>query len=219
MQQLDFSLFHPLNGSIPCRLVSVHPTEPFVALQAFLDVRIVDGPTFSRTNLRCAIWNRETFQIVSEPEGAIALAWNADQSEIGMVREYFHRPSTYDSDQPSIFSYIWERYSWPEQTLLHSYVLSFDTNWPEIIAFSPLGDLAVVQWFEAEKSGLSFISLTRYGDHPLDDADLPLIEQEEESFVEEEDERFFVETNLATPPVFSPDGRFVVFCWQPRQRW
>jgi len=38
MQQLDFSRFQPLNGFIPVRLVSVHLTEPFVALQAFLEV-------------------------------------------------------------------------------------------------------------------------------------------------------------------------------------
>src|ERR1700737_4724337 len=108
MQQLDFSLFQPLNGSIPFRLVSVHPTEPLVALQAFLDVQMLDGPTLSRANIRCAIWNRETFEIVSEFEGVVALAWNAEGSEIGMVCEHYHRPSNYDSATLSIFSYVWE---------------------------------------------------------------------------------------------------------------
>lgn len=222
MQQLDFSLFQPLNGSLPFRLVSAHPTEPLVALQVPLEVHVLDGPTFSQTNLRCAIWNRETFEIVCEPEGAVALSWNAEGSEMGMVREYYHRPSTYDSDIPSIYSYVWERYTWPEQKLLHSCTLHFDTNWPELVVFSPLGDLAVIQWFEAEKSGLHFIGLTKYGDQLLDDADLPLIEHEgdfSEDAEDEEDGRFFVETNLTTSPVFSPDGRFIIFCWQQSQHW
>jgi len=222
MQQFDFSRFQPLNGSTPCRVVSVHPTEPLVALQAFLSVQALDGPTFSQTNLRCAIWNRETFEIVCEPEGAVALAWNAEGNEMGIVREYYHKPSNYDSDLPSLFSYVWERYTWPEQRLLHSCTLQFDTNWPELVVFSPLGDLAVIQWFEAEKSGLHFIRLTKYGDLLLDDADLPLIEHEgdfSEDTEEEEDERFFVETNLTTSPVFSPDGRFILFCWQRSQHW
>jgi hypothetical protein len=94
-------------------------------------------------------------------------------------------------------------------------------NWSGV-EVSPLGDLVVIQWFEAEKSGLHFIGLTKYGDQLLDDADLPLIGHEgdvAEDTEEEEDERFFVETNLTTSPVFSPDGRFILFCWQRSQHW
>lgn len=134
MQQLDFSLFQPLNGSTPFKFVSIHPTEPLVALHAALDVQILQAPTFSRANIRCAIWDREARELVSAPEGAVALAWNAAGNEMGLVRDW------------------------------HSILFG---------------------------------------------------EEEEE----EEDRRFFVETNLATAPVFSPDGRFLVFCWQPRQRW
>jgi len=241
MQQLDFSLFQPLNGSTPFRFVSAHPTEPLVALHAALDVQILQAPTFSRANIRCAIWNRETRELVSEPQGAVALAWNAAGNEMGLVRERYQRPSNDKSAIPGLFRYTWERYSWPEQKLLHSCVLPFRTCWPEIVVFSPLGDLAVVQWFEAEKSGLNFLGLSTYGDTLLDDEDMPLIESDEEfseeedaqeqgkwnwhailfgeEEEEEEDRRFFVETNLATAPVFSPDGRFLVFCWQQRQRW
>lgn len=225
MQQLDFSHFQPLNGSTLCRLVSVHPTEPLVALQAFLDVQVFDDPTLSQTHsqthLRCAIWNRETFELVCEPEGAVALAWNAQGNEMGIVREEYHGLD-YDPAAPGLYSYIWERYTWPEQQLLHSCSLQFDTNWPELVVFSPLGDLVLVQWFEAEKSGLHFIGLTTYGDQLLDDADLPLIEHEDdfsEDAEEEEDGRFFVETSLVTAPVFSPDGRFIIFCWQRSQHW
>ncbi|HET8843872.1 MAG TPA: hypothetical protein VFN35_20580 [Ktedonobacteraceae bacterium] len=219
MQQLDFSLFQPLNGSAPFRFVSAHPTEPFVALQASLDLHVLDTPIFSRSNIRCSIWNRETREIISEPEDVVALAWNAEGSEIGLVREYYQGPD-YDPASPrSFFRYTWERYSWPEQTLIHSCALSFDTNWPEIVVFSPLGDLAVVQWFEAEKSGLDFIGLTRYGDRLLEETELLPLERETDSFAGEEDGRCCMETNLATQPVFSPDGRAIVFCWQPRQRW
>jgi hypothetical protein len=56
-----------------------------------------------------------------------------------------------DSVTPPFFRYTRERYSWPEQRLLHSCVLSFDTNWSEIVVFSLLRDLAAIQWFETEK--------------------------------------------------------------------
>lgn len=107
-----------------------------------------------------------------------------------------------------------------------------DTSWPECVVFSPLGDLAVVQWFEAKKSGLNFLSLTKRGDTLLDDDDMPPIEREgdvaadenededaDEYAEEEDDRRFFVETSLVTSPIFSPDGRFIVFCWQESQHW
>lgn len=248
MQQFDFSLFQSLNGSAPFRFMSAHPTEPLVALQAFLDwQQTLQTRTISRTHMRCAIWNRETYELVSEPEGAVALTWNAEGNEMGMVREYYHKPSTYDSETLSTFSYVWERYSWPEQKLLHSCrlpcsnsptaaTLMVDTSWPEFVVFSPLGDLAVVQWFETEKSGLNFISLTKHGDTLLDDDDMPLIEREgdvsededqdeyaedeyDDEYAEVEDRRFFVETSLTTSPVFSPDGRFIIFCWQESQHW
>lgn len=232
MQQPDFSLFQPLNGSSPFKIVAAHPTEPLVALQAFFDTQhMLQARTFSRTHLRCAVWNRETYELAYEPEGAIALTWNAEGNEMGMVHEYYREPSTYDSETLSTFSYVWERYSWPEQKLLHSCrlpcsysqaVFATDTSWPEFAAFSPLGDLAVVQWFEAKKSGLYFISLAKYGDTLLDDVDMPLIEHESdlsEEAEDEEDGRFFVETSLTTAPVFSPGGRFIIFCWQHSQRW
>lgn len=242
MQQLDFSLFQPLNGSTPFRFVAAHPTEPLVALQAFLEMQqMLQTRTISQMHMRCAIWNRETYELVSEPEGVVALTWNAEGNEMGIIREYHREPSTYDSDYDSetlsTFSYVWERYAWPEQQLLHSCRLPYsnsptaatfavDTSWPECVVFSPLGDLAVVQRFEAEKSGLNFISLTKHGDTLLDDDDMPLIEREgnvaadedededaDEYGEEEDDRRFFVETSLVTSPIFSPDGRFIVFCW------
>lgn len=240
MQSFDFSLFQPLNGSAPFRFVSAHSTEPLVALQAFLEAQqTMQARIVSRTHMRCAIWNRETCELVCEPEGAIALTWNAEGNEMGMVREYSHQPSVYDVEPVNLFRYAWERYSWPDQKVLQTCTLSYSTNWPEFVVFSPLGDLAVVQWFEAEKSGLHFIGMSEDGDTLLDDEDMPLIEreddvaeeesEEEEKFdwhlflygekKEEEDRRFFVETNLTTRPVFSPGGRFIVFCWQERQHW
>lgn len=53
MQQLDFSLFQPLNGSTPFRFVAAHPTEPLVALQAFLETQqILQARTISHQHQR-----------------------------------------------------------------------------------------------------------------------------------------------------------------------
>lgn len=217
MQQLDFSSFQPLNGSAPFRVVSVHPTEPLVALQALRGIQ-PNLPVLTRSNLRCALWNRETCEIVNQPDEVVVMAWNAEGNELGLIRENYHglhsEPATSHT-----WSYTWERYTWPEQTFLQICGLLFTTHWPEIIVFSPLGNLAVIQWFEAEKSGLDFIDVTQSGDCLLESTGLPHLEREGEYFEEEEDERFFVDTNLATRPVFSPDGRYLVFCWQSHQRW
>jgi hypothetical protein len=215
--QFDLSLFEPLKGVTPFRLLAVHPTEPLVALQISFDVpAIIENPHLSVSHV--AIWNRETYELVSVPEHAMALAWNADGDEMGFVRRY-HLDPNYNVEGSSLFSYIWERLSWPEQKLISSCDLTFNASWPEVVVFSPAGDLALIQWFEAEKSGLEFVDLAGYGDSQLESIGLPSIAREVDDLEAEEDERFFVETNLATAPVFSPDGRYIIFGWQRHQRW
>ena len=214
--QFEFSLFEPLHDASPFRLIAAHPTEPFVALEiAFaVDDRRDNS---SLRDIHIAIWNSETYELVSVPEKAVTLAWNVDGTEMGLIRKHIN---SYSSAEPEdIYSHIWERLSWPEQELISSCSMHFlYTNWPEVIVFSPLSDLAIIQWFEAEKCGLGFMSLTKYGDSHLEDIGLPPIAREIDDS-EEEDWRFFVDTNLATQPVFSPDGRYIIFGWQRHQRW
>lgn len=215
MQKDDFPSFQPLNGSVPYRVLAVHPTEPFVALQVFVDWRNQKKPIDTQSHLRCAIWHRETGEIVCEPEDAVALAWNAEGNEIGLVREWYDGPG--DDPTTPLFHYTWERYSWPEQAFAQSCDLSYDTNWPESVVFSPLDDLVVIQWFDVDRSGFDFVGLTKYGDHLLEENGLPPIEDEND--FKREDGRFSVNTTLTTLPVFSADGRSIVFCWQPHQHW
>lgn len=212
--QVDFSLFEPLHETSPLRLVAAHPTEPFVALEiAFAVDDRRDNP--SLRDIHIAIWNSETYELVSVLENAVTLAWNVDGSEMGLIRKY----REYDPEwKVYVSKYIWEHLSWPDQKVLSSCDLAFVTSWPECIVFSPSEDLAIVQWFEVDKSGLEFIDLAG-GESQLVDVGISHVEREVEAFEEEEDLRFFVDTNLVTRPIFSPDGRYIIFGWQRHQRW
>lgn len=223
--ELDFAEFEPLMGVTPFRLLSVHPTEPLVALQVYGIRQAPDAHTegeFSSANMRSAIWDRETHQLVTVPENTVALTWNVDGTQIGLVREYYIALEDREEGGFSSYDYTWERLSWPDQKLLSSCDVVFCTGWPESITFSPEGDLVVVQWFGVNKSGFEFIEQTRWhGDVQREDTGLPSIDYETELFEADEDEdgRFFVYTSLVTLPVFNADGRYFVFGWQPRQHW
>ncbi|MGH2510594.1 MAG: hypothetical protein ACRDHZ_24735 [Ktedonobacteraceae bacterium] len=215
--ELDFSAFELLMDTAPSRLLSVHPTEPLVALQVY-GIRSIYMPSLANT--RSAIWDRETYELVTVPDDAIVLVWSVDGKEMGLIREEYNGID-HEVGGPPRFSYTWERFSWPEQKLLDSCDMVLPTAWPESIIFSPQGNLVLVQWFNAENSGLEFIERTRRGDMQLADTGLPPIDSEAELPEDEDDDnpRFFVSTSLVTLPVFSPTGRYIVFGWQPRQRW
>ncbi len=211
--ELDFSLFEPLMGATPFRVLSVHPTESLVALQVS-GIRTED--VSSSANMRSAIWDRETHELATVPENAVTLAWSADGNEMGLVREQYNG-ITHDVDVSPTFTYTWERFSWPTQELLDSCDIVFRTGWPESVFFSPLSELVVIQWFDADKSGLEFIEQTRRGDKHLDLS--PWENASERALEEDEGGYLAVGTNLATAPIFSSDGRYIIFGWQQRQHW
>lgn len=214
----DFTLFEPLNGATPFRLLSKHPTEPFVALQVLRVLNLDSTSTrMSSTRNRSAIWDRETHKLVTVPEDALTLAWSEDGKQMGLIREYYVGPG--DLEAPRIYRYVWQRFSWPEQKLLGSCDIVFPAGTPENLVFSPQGDLIVVQWFDADRSGLEFIERERRGDLHLD---LPPWDNVSDRGLEEDDDTsgyLAVGANLATAPVFSPDGRYILFGWQQREHW
>lgn len=216
--ELDLTQFEPFIGATPFRVLSRHPNGLLVALQV-----ITTHPQTGCTASFGAIWNVETRELVWEPEGASCLAWNADGSEIGLIREYYeYDPKAHrviGSALQSEFTYRWERHSWPDKALISSCPITMPTGWPEATAISPRGNLAVFQWFDQGESGLEFLTLTEDGDFQLLDTGLPLSASIRSLCLRPGGNGYPVGSNLATLPAFSPDGRFIVFGWQADWTW
>jgi hypothetical protein len=216
--QHDLTQFEPLMGEAPFRMLSRHANGLLVALQI-----VTDHPQAGTTSFFSAIWNLESRTLVWKPDGVSALAWNVDGNEIGLIREHYaYDPTAHvviGSALQSEFTYIWERRSWPDKELISSCPITMPTGWPEAVAISPLGNLAVFQWFDQGESGLEFLTLTKDGDFQLLDTGLPLSSSVSPICLRSGGNGYPVGSNLATLPAFSPDGRFLIFGWQDALAW
>lgn len=216
--ELDLTQFEPFLNATPFRVLSRHPGGLLVALQV-----VTSHPQTGGTAEFSAIWDVGTRKLVWKPEGMIALAWNADGSELGLIRErYVYDPTAHaviGSALQREFSYTWERRSWPEKELLHSCSITMPTGWPAALAISPRGNLAVFQWFDQCESGLEFLTLTPEGDFQLRDTGLPLSSSVRPICLRADGNGYPIGFNLATLPAFSLDGRFLVFGWQDDWAW
>lgn len=216
--ELDLTGFEPFMGEAPFRVLSRHPHNVLVALQV-----VTTHPQAGGTAEFAALWNVETRKIVWKSEGVRALAWNVDGTELGLIRErYDYDPTAHGligSALQSEFSYTWERRSWPDQELISSCPITMPTGWPEAVAISPRGNLAVFQWFDQEESGLEFLTLSQAGDFQLLDTGLPLSSSVRPICLRAGGNGYPVGSSLATLPAFSPDGRYIVFGWQDAWEW
>lgn len=215
---MDLAHFEPFLNESPFRVLSRHPDGQLVALQV-----VTSHPQARTTAEFSALWDGETGKLVWAPQGVHALALNEDGSELGLIRErYVYDPTAHviiGSALQSEFSYTWERRSWPEKSLLHSCPIIMPTGWPEALAISPRGNLAVFQWFDQCESGLEFLSLTPEGDFQLRYTGLPLSGSVRPICLRFDGNGYPIGSNLATLPAFSPDGRFLVFGWQDDWVW
>jgi hypothetical protein len=131
-----------------------------------------------------------------------------------LIREqYRHRPELHrivGSAFQSEFTHIWERRAWPEKTLLSSCAIKFPMGWPTGLVASPRSNVAIVQWFDQGESGLEFIAIAKEGDQQILETGFPLLENLSRGSIRPDGNGFSLPTNIATDPVFSPDGRYHV---------
>jgi len=216
--ELEPALFEPFLNAVPFRVLSRHPGGLLVALQA-----VTSHPQTGGIAEFSALWDVQTHKLIWESEGVIALTWNSDGSELGLIREqYAYDPTAHaiiGSALQREFSYTWERLSWPEKGLLHSCPITMPMGWPATLAISPRGNLAVFQWFDQCESGLEFLTLTPEGDFQLPETGLPLSSSVRPNCLRTGGNGYPIGSNLATLPVFSLDGRFLVFGWQDDWEW
>jgi hypothetical protein len=172
---------------------------------------------------RSAIWDKTTGKLVWAPEDTIALTWLSDGREVGLIREHYrYRPELHGivgSAFQSEFTHTWERRAWPEETLLSSCPIKFPMGWPTGLVVSPRSDIAIVQWFDQGESGLEFIAITQKGDQQILKTGFPLLDDLSRGSIRPDGNGFPLPSNLATEPVFSPDGRFILIGWQDWWEW
>jgi hypothetical protein len=88
---------------------------------------------------------------------------------------------------------------------------------PGDLVVSPREDLAVVQWFDQEETGLEFITFSADGPSQVHHTGLPEIERVLSGYPEVGG--VAMNTVYTTRPVFSPDGRYIVLAWQSGSIW
>jgi len=183
-QYLPNHAFETLDGNAANILLDCHADGKLVSLGAF---------TYG-----AAVWDLETGKIVWKPEGTSAICWSSDGREIYLVTEQYERadehPSAVKSPPQIKLTYVLERRSWPERELLGTCNLRFRTGWPIGVLASPRNDLIAVNWMEEDCAG--FILVER---------------QPSDVLCQLHADCCFDQSNFTMGPVFSPDGRYLVF--------
>ena len=183
---------------------------------------VKDGP-ITDTHLRSAVWDSQSGSLVWAPTNTIAMAWLHQGREVALLREgYDPQPEMHKvigSPLQSEFTYTWERCSWPEKQFISSCSIIMPTGWPTALTISPCADLATFQWMDQGESGLEFIAISDQGDHQVLQTGLPILENVTDLCFRSSGNGFPIGSNLMAPPVFSPDGRYIVFAWQDGWKW
>jgi hypothetical protein len=125
-------------------------------------------------------------------EAAGMLAWLKQGSEIVFLAD---RPSIEKSEQVyEQRSFLFERRTWPDTTLISSCEVSLPWGAPENMLVSPHSNLVVLRWLTEGASGWEFVILSEAGDFQLQEAGFEIDGP----------------AAIYVSPAFSPDGRYAV---------
>lgn len=165
--------------------------EPFLLLDRHPDGIYVAMHVETADTYSAAVWNTETKLLAWSPENAHALAWFHEGTQIAAL------------ENPILSEdFLFSVYSWPQTRLLRQCALHFPMGYVFDLFISPTNDLALCQWTDQSEFGFEFISIQ-------DDSVTYLAK---DGFCNRK-------TNFSTRPLFSPDGRIWVCCYQHVSSW
>ena len=165
--------------------------EPFHILDQHRDGIYVAMQVETADTYSAAVWNTETKLLVWSPENAHALAWVHEGTQIAALENPLRSEE-----------FLLSVYSWPQARLLRQCALRFPTGYLFDLIISPTDDVALCQWTDQCEFGFEFIAMH-------DDSVTYLAK---DGFCNRQ-------TNIYTRPLFSPDGRIWVCCYQHVSSW
>jgi hypothetical protein len=188
--------FEALHGAQPRFVLDEHPDGEFIAMQT--------PPKAHRQ--RAAVWNTRSRKIVWAPEDIDVMCWTTDGQEVLTLRNYYERrPEKHDiivTPLQSEYTHFLERRSWPGRNLVGYCEVELPTGWVVELIPSPSGRHVCAAWNDQSEAGVELFYMA--GNE---------IQQLRGRGYESK------ESHLLASPVFSPDGRYLVFMYTKYAWW
>ncbi len=176
----NFSRYERVYGQNPRRVVARHPSGHYVAMEYYY-----------QQEWNVAVWEEETGKVAWTQERTKNLCWLKQGTEVALLTKrtaYGRLGAPYEQD-------IFERRTWPGNTLISSCRVTWAWGWPDSIVVSPYDNLAAIRYLDEGISGWEFVIISDTGDYQLRGAGVETIGNQ---------------PAIHTFPGFSPDGRCAV---------
>jgi hypothetical protein len=189
--------FEPLHGEQPFVVLDEHPDGQFIAM------RVTPTDVYGE---RAAVWSTKSRKTVWLPENANALCWTPDGKEVLLVREFYQRePEKHEvivTPLQSEYSHFLERRTWADKRLVGQCEIDLPRGWIVDLLASPTGTLVCCVWNDQHEGGIELFSIAGKEVRQLDGRGY-----------------YGKYSNLLEGPVFSPDGRYLVFTYTNYAWW